>query len=412
MLLDLAPLRRRDYRLVFIGQLVSFFGTMMTSVALPYQVWTATRSAVLVGLLSAAQLVPILGTALVGGAFADAMDRRRLLLVSETVLALLSGALAVNALLPRPSLALVFVLSALASAVNGFHRPALDALSPRLVTKDEIPAANALQGIRGTLAMVGGPAAGGLAIASLGLPATYLIDAATFAASLLALAGVSSMGKPEAAERPGLASILQGLRYARSRQELIGTYAVDFVAMIFGMPMALFPAMAERWGGAPALGALTAAPAVGALLLGLVGGFAKRVDRHGAAVAISAGAWGLAIVGFGLSRSLPLALLFLALSGAFDMSSGLFRMRIWNETIPDYLRGRLAGVEMISYLSGPLLGNAEAGLVAGAFGVAASVVSGGVLCVLGVAVTTLLLPRFWRYDGRAAPERKQEVLSA
>ena len=384
----------------------------MTSVALPYQVWTATRSAVLVGLLSAAQLVPLLVTALVGGAFADAMDRRRLLLVSETVLALLSGALAVNALLPRPSLALVFVLSALASAVNGFHRPALDALSPRLVTKDEIPAANALQGIRGTLAMVGGPAAGGLAIASLGLPATYLIDAATFAASLLALAGVSSMGKPEAAERPGLASILQGLRYARSRQELIGTYAVDFVAMIFGMPMALFPAMAERWGGAPALGALTAAPAVGALLLGLVGGFAKRVDRHGAAVAISAGAWGLAIVGFGLSRSLPLALLFLALSGAFDMSSGLFRMRIWNETIPDYLRGRLAGVEMISYLSGPLLGNAEAGLVAGAFGVAASVVSGGVLCVLGVAVTTLLLPRFWRYDGRAAPERKQEVLSA
>jgi len=412
LLLDLAPLRRRDYRLVFIGQLVSFFGTMMTSVALPYQVWTATRSAVLVGLLSAAQLVPLLVTALVGGAFADAMDRRRLLLVSETVLALLSGALAVNALLPRPSLALVFVLSALASAVNGFHRPALDALSPRLVTKDEIPAANALQGIRGTLAMVGGPAAGGLAIASLGLPATYLIDAATFAASLLALAGVSSMGKPEAAERPGLASILQGLRYARSRQELIGTYAVDFVAMIFGMPMALFPAMAERWGGAPALGALTAAPAVGALLLGLVGGFAKRVDRHGAAVAISAGAWGLAIVGFGLSRSLPLALLFLALSGAFDMSSGLFRMRIWNETIPDYLRGRLAGVEMISYLSGPLLGNAEAGLVAGAFGVAASVVSGGVLCVLGVAVTTLLLPRFWRYDGRAAPERKQEVLSA
>jgi MFS family permease len=411
VLVDLAPLRRRDYRLVFIGQLVSFFGTMMTSVALPYQVWTATRSAVLVGLLSAAQLVPILLTALVGGAFADAMDRRRLLLVSETVLALLSGALAVNALLPRPSLALVFVLSALAAGVNGFHRPALDALSPRLVTRDEIPAANALQGIRGTLAMVGGPAAGGLAIASLGLPATYLIDAMTFVVSLVALAGVSSIVRPESAERPRLASILQGLRYARSRQELIGTYAVDFVAMIFGMPMALFPAIAERWGGARALGALTAAPAFGALLLGLAGGFAKRVDRHGAAVAISAGAWGLAIVGFGLSRSLPLALVFLALSGAFDMSSGLFRMRIWNETIPDHLRGRLAGVEMISYLSGPLLGNAEAGLVAGAFGVAASVVSGGVLCVLGVAVTTFLLPRFWRYDGHAA-EEKEDVLSA
>jgi MFS family permease len=400
VLLDTAPLARRDFRLLFIGQLVSIFGTMMTSVAVPYQVWTATRSTVLVGLLSVAQLVPLVVTALVGGALADAMDRRRLLLVSEVVLAVVSGLLAVNALLPSPSLVLVFVLSALSSAVSGFHRPALDSLAPRLVPQEEIPAQNALQGVRGTLGMVGGPALGGLAIASLGLPATYLIDAATFALSLLAVAAIRSMGPPggEASPRAGLASIREGLRYAASRQEILGMYAVDFVAMLFGMPIALFPAISDRWGGATALGWLTAAPAAGAFLVTLVSGFATKVTRHGAAIVLAAGAWGVAIVAFGYSKALVPALLFLALAGAADMVSGLFRMRIANETIPDTVRGRIAGLDIVAYLSGPFLGNAEAGIVAGAFGVTFSVVSGGVLCVIGVAAAALFLPRFWRYE--------------
>jgi MFS family permease len=402
VLLDVSPLKRPDFRRVFAGQLVSFFGTMMTSVAVPYQVWNGTHSAVLVGLLSAAQLVPILGTALVGGALADAMDRRRLLLKTESLLAVVSLALAANALVPHPSIAAVFALSVLAAALSGFHSPALAALAPRLVPKEEIPAANALQTLRGTIAMIGGPAAGGLAIATLGLPATYVLDALTFAFSLALLARVRSMGPPEAAERPSLASIRQGLAYAASRQELMGTYFVDFAAMIFGMPTALLPALAEGWGGPKALGWLTAAPAIGALVLNLVSGAAARVNRHGAAVAVAAATWGGAIVLFGLSRSLGPAIFFLGLSGALDMVSAHFRLRIWNETIPDGLRGRLAGVEMISYLSGPLLGNAEAGLVAGAFGVKTSIVSGGVLCMLAVAIVTLLLPRFWRYDGRQA----------
>jgi MFS family permease len=402
VLLDVSPLLRRDFRLLFIGQLVSFFGTMMTSVAVPYQVWTATHSAVLVGALSVAQLVPLLATALVGGALADAMDRRKLLLVSEALLALVSGALAWNALAASPSLGLVFGLSALSSAVSGFHRPALDALTPRLVPPEEIPASNALAAIRGVLGMVGGPAAGGLAIATLGLPATYLVDAATFAVSLAALAAIRSMGAPEAGEKVSLSAIRDGLRYAASRQELIGMYAVDFVAMIFGMPTALLPAMADRWGGAKALGWLTAAPAVGALLVNLVSGFATKVHRHGAAIAWAAAGWGLAIVAFGLTDSLGLALVFLALAGAADMVSALFRLRVSNETVPDHLRGRIGGLELISYLSGPFLGNAEAGLVAGAFGVRFSVVSGGVLCVAGVGLAVLLLPRFRRYDARDA----------
>jgi MFS family permease len=398
MLLDLRPLKRRDFRLLFVGQLVSFFGSMMTAVAVPYQVWTATHSSVLVGLLSVAQLVPLLVTALVGGALADAMDRRRLLLVSEAVLAVVSAALAVNAFLPSPSLVLVFVLSALSSAVSGFHRPALDSLTPRLVPQEEVAASNALAALRGIVGMVGGPAAGGLAIAVFGLPSTYVLDAATFAVSLGALALIRSMGAPEAGERASLKAILEGIRYAASRPELLGMYAVDFVAMVFGMPTSLLPAMSDRWGGATALGWLTAAPAVGAFLVNLVSGAAMKVRRQGAGVAFAAAAWGLAIVAFGLAKGLVPAFLFLALAGAADMVSALFRLRISNETIPDGVRGRVAGLELISYLSGPFLGNAEAGLVAGAFGVRFSVISGGALCVVGVALTALFLPRFFRYS--------------
>lgn len=402
MLLDLSPLARRDFRLLFLGQLVSVFGTMMTLVAVPYQVWTLTHSALLTGLLSGAQLVPIVGTALVGGALADAMDRRRLLLVSEALLALTSLALAVNAFLPDPSVWSVFVLSAIASAFNGFHRPALDALTPRLVSPEQIPAANALSGLRGTLSLVGGAAAGGAAIASLGVPATYLLDAASFGISLLALWAIRGMGAPEKAEKPSLARIAEGLRYARSRQELLGMYVVDLAAMIFGMPSSLLPALADGWGGARALGWLNAAPFIGATVVTLVSGFTRRVNRWGAAVALSAGLWGVSIVLFGLSTSFLPAVLFLGLSGALDMVSGLFRMRISNETVPDGLRGRIAGLELVSYLSGPLLGNVEAGVVAHFWSVRASVIAGGIACVVAVALVVLKLPGLWRWSAPPA----------
>lgn len=397
MLLDLTPLKRRDFRLLFVGQLVSLAGTMMSLVAVPYQIWELTHSALLVGLLSAVQLVPVMATALVGGAFADAVDRRRLLLVSELLLAVTSVGLAWNAMLPAPSITVVFVLSAFASALTGFHRPALDALTPRLVAPEEIPAANALVALRSTVALVGGSAAGGLAIAALGVPATYVLDAGSFALSLVALAGIRSMGAPGKGERPSLKSIGEGLRYARSRQELLGIYLVDIGAITFGMPSALLPALADRWGGAKALGWLNAAPFVGAALVSLFSGWTHRVRRHGAAVALSAGLWGVTIVAFGLSSAFVPALLFLTLSGALDMVSGLFRMRISNETVPDEVRGRIGGLEIVAYLTGPYLGNFEAGLVAEAWSVTASVVSGGVFCVAAVLAIVLRLPGLWSY---------------
>ncbi len=373
---------------------------MLTYVAIPYQVYALSQSSFLVGLLGSVQLVPLLLTALVGGAYADAMDRRRLIIGSEVLLAACSLALAGNGWLARPSLALLFGLAAAMSAINGFHRPALDAMTPQLVTKRELPAISALGSLRGSIGSIAGPALAGVAIARLGLPATYLIDAATFVVSLLALLAMRAMPPMAGSVRPGLTSITEGLRYARGRPELIGTYLVDIVAMIFAMPMALFPAMAAGWGGAHAAGWLYAAMAIGTLAVTLTSGWVSKVSRHGAAVVLAAAAWGVSIIALGFAPGLAGAVVCLACAGAADTISGIFRGTIWNETIPARLRGRLAGVEMISYMSGPLLGNVRAGWVASVSSNAVSIVSGGIICTIGVLLCIPLLPAFWRYRRR------------
>lgn len=407
MLLDLSPLRRhRDFRLLFFGQFVSFFGSMITYVAVPYQLYKLTGSSLVVGLLGTVQLVPLLLSALWGGAFADAMDRRRLLLGAEALLTLVSLGLAGNSLLPHPSIAAIFVLSGLTSAINGFHRPALEAMSPRLVETDELTATAALSSLRGTLGAVAGPAVGGLCVASLGFSGTYLIDVATFLLSLIALACMAAMPAPAEAAKPGLRSIVEGLDYARRRPELVGTYVVDIVAMAFAMPMALFPAMAEAWGGPTAAGWLYSAMPLGSFVTTVFSGWTSRVKRRGAAVIFAAAGWGVAVIALGYAPNLAVALVCLVLAGAADMVSGLFRMTIWNETIPTHLRGRLAGVEMISYMTGPLLGNARAGWMASLRSARFSIVAGGWICLAGVLLLIPLLPAFWRYrPGHAADEQ-------
>jgi MFS family permease len=399
--MDLTPLRRSTpFRWLFAGQTISRVGSMITGVAVPYQVYQLTHSSLQVGLIGAVELVPLVAMALVGGAFADAHDRRRLLRWSELALATLSALLVVNALLPAPHLWAVYVIAALSSGISGFHRPALEGMTPRLLSRDLMPAAAGLQSFASTVAATGGPALGGVLIATLGLPATYAIDVLTFVVSLIAIANLPPIPPPESAEPPSTRSILSGLRYASGRQELMGTYVVDIIAMFFGMPNALFPAIAERLGGGRALGLLYAAPAFGAMLVSATSGWTSRVRRHGRAVGLAAMGWGIAIVGFGFASSVWLAVLMLVLAGAADMVSGIFRMTMWNQTIPDNFRGRLAGIEQISYMTGPLLGNVEAGTVAGLVGITGSVVSGGVLCVVGAAVAVSVLPKFWNYDAR------------
>jgi MFS family permease len=397
MILDISPLlRNRDYRLLYTGQLVSAFGSMITYVAVPDQIWELTHSSFAVGMLGAVQLVPLLLFALWGGAYADSMDRRKLLVMSEIFLALGSVVLAVNALLPKPSVLLVFGVSAAMSALNGFHRPALDALTPRLVNRDDLRAVAALSSLRYSLSAIAGPALGGLLIGRLGISSTYWIDFVTFLVSIAALAAIRRIPPPEG-QKPGLTSILEGLRYARSRPELIGTYVVDMVAMTFAMPMALFPSMAENWGGAKSLGWLYSAMAMGFLASTVISGWTRKVERHGVAVIAGATVWGIAVVGLGFADGFFAALLCLALAGAGDNVSAIFRGTIWNETIPGDLRGRLAGVEMISYLSGPLIGNVRAGWVASISSNQVSIISGGLICIVGILLCIPLLPAFWKY---------------
>jgi MFS family permease len=399
--MDVGPLRRhRDFRLLFTGQALSSFGSQVTFVALPYQTFQLTHSTLAVGLLSLAEFVPLMLMAFVGGALSDAFDRRRMVQLAELGSGLAIGVLLVNSLLPEPRVWVLFAVAPVLAALYGILRPSLDALVPRLVTREEVPAASALEGFRGTLGSIAGPALAGVIIAGAGLPAAYAVDVATFGLSLVALWFMRPVPPPPDAPPVSLQSVAEGVRYARSRQELIGTYGVDIIAMFFGMPMALFPAIAEEFGGAGVLGLLYAAPAVGSLLATVTGGWVSRVNRHGLAIIIAAGVWGAAIAGFGLAPNLPLALAGLVVAGGADMVSGIFRMTIWNQTIPDRLRGRLAGIEQISYTSGPLLGNVEAGVVASLAGVRASVVSGGVLCVIGVVLAAIALPAFRRYDAR------------
>ena len=400
LLLDPTPLRGREFRLLFLGQLVSFFGSMITFVALPFQMYDLTGSTLAVGALGICEFVPILAVALVSGALADAFDRRLLVVFSELGSAVFMAVLLGNALLDEPQAWVLFVCAAVLAGFYALLRPPLDSLVPRVVPREQLKAAMALEWVRGNVGMSAGPAIGGVLIAAFGVPLTYGIDLATFLVSLGFLALMRASPPPADADAPSLRSIVEGLRYAGSRPELLGTYLVDINAMLFGMPQALFPAIAASYGGAEVLGFLLAAPAVGSLIVALLSGWTRHVHRHGRAVVLAAIGWGVAIAGFGLSGALWLALVLLALAGAADEISGLFRGVIWNETIPDALRGRLAGVEMISYTSGPTLGNFEAGALASLTSVRTSVVSGGVLCVAGTAVLVALLPAFWRYDAR------------
>lgn len=393
--------KNRNFGLVYSGQFISFIGTMITNVALPYQIYEKTQSTLTVGLLSLFQLLPLLVTALIGGVLADRYHRRRLLIISEILLAIGCLILTVNAYLGTPSISIVFVTASLMSAITGLHRPALDSIIQQVVEKKDFPEVGALSSFKFGFCMIAGPALAGFMISAFGLVMTYVLDFTSFFISLITLLLMSHIPSPPKTEDLStFASIKAGFRYASSRQELLGTYLVDFVAMIFGMPNALFPAMAQSLGGVKVLGMLYAAPAVGSLIISFISGWTSKVTRHGAAIAISAGLWGLSIIGFGLSSNLWLALAFLAFSGAFDAVSGIFRSIMWNQTIPTEYRGRLSGIEMISYLSGPRLGDTEAGLVASLFGISFSIVSGGVLCVLGVAVCCYYLPKFWKYQSK------------
>lgn len=408
MLLDLTPLKiSRDYRLLFFGQLISFFGSMMTFVVVPIQMYQLTGSNLMVGLIGLAEFVPMFTLAFVGGALADAVDRRKMLRLTEVGQTIVTAILLGNSLLPRPQLWVLFVCVGLHAGLSGLQRPSFEALIPRIVPPEYMSAVAALNSIRFNVGLILSPILAGLIASGFGAKIAYAIDLLTFAASLAAVWMIRAVPPAPDAESPNFESIKRGFRYAMSRQDLLGTYLIDINAMLFGMPKALFPALAVSFGVGSSVGFFYSAIAVGALLAGLTSGWAARIHRHGLAITLAAALWGVAIIFFGFSNNLWVALFFLGAAGFFDMISGIFRGTIWNQTIPNHLRGRLAGIEMISFLTGPMLGDAESGIVAHFFSVKTSIIMGGVLTVVGSVLLAILLPKFIRYDGREGIKQKE-----
>jgi MFS family permease len=418
---DVTPLREsRDFRLLYASRTITALGTQATEVALLVQARQLTGSTFAVGLLGAVEVLPLVVFGLYGGVLADRFDRRRLMVWCEATLGGCAALLTLNALASRPMIWPLYVVTGLMMAAAALQRPSLDASIPRVIPRDQLIAASALMSMSQNVSVIAGAALGGVLAAGPGPQWVYGLDTVSFVASfcflwlvrpLPAAAGEqtpagpglhrSGGGKRRARGREKH-SIMDGLAYARGRPDLVGSYLADLAAMILAYPNALFPFMAAELHADWAVGLMFAAPSVGAIAVTVVSGWMSRVRRHGLAIAASAAAWGLLITGFGLAPDIGVALACLVLAGAADMVSGIFRGALWNQTIPDALRGRLAGVELLSYGIGPSVGQIRAGAVAGVTGARFSLASGGLLCFGAVGLVCLALPAFTGYRAQVS----------
>jgi predicted MFS family arabinose efflux permease len=413
LLVDTSPLRRsRDLRCLVLGQLLSTLGAQLTMVAVAYQVYTLTRSSLDVGLVSLAQVLPLIAGGLLGGSLADAADRRRVLLGAQLFTLLCSAGLAVNAD-TGPALWPLFALPAVAAGFTATTESGLSAILPNLVRRSEVATVNAMFQALFQIGQVAGPAVAGLLLAGAGVRFVYWIDVASIAAAILATFLISPQpARAGASHPPGLRSVVTGLRYLRGQPVIQGAYLIDINATVFGMPRAAFPALAATvfGGGAHTLGFLYAAPGAGALLGALTAGWVHHIRRQGRAVIVAVLVWGAAITCFGLARwlpaavALPAALALLAVAGWADVISAVFRSTIIQLAAPDELRGRLMGVQMAAVTGGPRIGDAETGAVANAVGPVTSVISGGLACIGGALILARLLPAFRRQQAPAGPD--------
>ena len=400
--MDITPLRQSpQFRLVLSAGTIFQLGGMVAYVAVPYQLYTLTHSNFLVGAVALAEILPLVVFGLYGGALADHADRRRLLVGCGLVQVLLMAVLGANAFLDRPRIWVIFVAAALLAAAESLQRPSLAAIEPRTVSHDQIPAATALSWLGMQTGMLVGPAVGGLLIALVGPGWCYVVTVVSLLTATVLYHLMQPVLHTDETTPPSLRGIAEGLRYAVRRRDLLGTYLVDIAAMVLAMPVVLFPALAQDVFHRPELlGLLYSAETIGAICATATSGWTARVHHHGRAVVLSAGCYGVAILGAGLAPGMSLTIVCFALAGGADTISGVFRTTVWNQTIPDTMRGRLAGIEMLSYSLGPLGGQVRAGIVADAWSVRGAIASGGGLCVLGVAATAAWLHDFWSYDAR------------
>ena len=409
---DLTPLRvSAPYRRLWAGLGISNVGQQMTSVAVGLQVYDLTKSSFMVGLVGLFQLIPLIGFGLYGGTLSDAFDRRLVGLISAlglwgcSLLFMLQSALSVN------SVGVLFLVVAVQSGFFAVGNPARQAIIPRLVPKEMLPAANALSMITWNIGFTLGPLIGGLVIAAFGtVSAAYVIDVVAFAIVVWAMWRLPSLPPiliaGEVRPRAGWGAVKEGFVFLKGKRNLQMSFYEDIIAMVFGMPRALFPAIAAQWYGgsmrevAMVLGFLAAAPAVGALLSSIFSGPLGAVRAQGRWVIISIVVWGSTIAAFGMVRWLPLALLFLVIAGAADNVSAIFRTTIMQAATPDEYRGRLQGIFTVVVAGGPRLGDVEAGAVAAVAGEAFAVISGGVVCVVLALGLGRAIPSFWKYDAR------------
>ena len=397
--IDLTPLKKYpDFRNLWAAGLISYLGSMITYVAIPFQIKELTNSYLAVGIVGVIELVPLIIFGLYGGVLADSVNRKKMVWATEAGAMLLVALLLANSMLWEPKVWVIYIAAGLFAVVDGLQRPSADAMLPRLVGHQDLPAATALMSLRWQLGLIVGPTLGGIIFSTFSISAGFAVDMATYVVALVFLARVRSMPSSKEAKKPSLAALLDGVKYAFSRQDLIGTYIIDLAAMTLAMPMALYPFWADQLNAPWALGMFYSAITVGSVLVTVTSGWTTRYRFHGRAVILAAIGWGLAIAVAGLSTSLVLVLLFLTIAGAFDMISALFRANMWNQTIPDHFRGRLAGIELLSYSVGPLAGQLRAATIASATSLSFSVTSGGVLCAIVVAFLAFFLPKMWKYD--------------
>ena len=409
IVIDVAPLREsRDFRWLYAGRLVASAGNVVAMTAASWQVYALTHSPFAVGLLTLTESVGLLVSLMAGGMLADRHDRRTLLLATGLPQAVLAGALMANSLLRHAALGAIYAIMLAVGLLAGLGAPASTAATPALVGTSRLPAAAALNGMGGQLGNLAGPALAGVLIAGPGLAACYATDAACFVTFAVALLFVRPLPPTVRAQRPGLRSLAEGFRYVRHSGVLGGMLLIDTSAMFFGMPSALFPALASQHfhGGSATFGLLAAAPGLGAMVGAATSGWTGRVRRPGMVIIGAGLVWGVAIVGFGLTRSLPVGLAFLALAGAGDMISEILRNALLQIYAPDRLRGRLSSLYLAQVNTAPALGNTEAGIVAQLSTVTISVVSGGLACVGGALLLGALIPAL-RHATLAGPVTEQ-----
>jgi MFS family permease len=397
--IDFTPLKKYpDFRNLWTAGLISYLGSMITYVALPFQIKELTGSYLAVGLLGIVEITPLIIFGLYGGVLADSVDRKKLIWATEAGALLIVTGLLLNSLLAEPSLIAIYIAAGLFACVDGLQRPSMGAILPRLVSHEDLPSASNLLTLRWQIGFILGPTLGGIIFSTFSIEVGYGFDIATYLISLIFLARVRNIPPSKEAEKPSLAALLEGVRYALSRKDLLATYLIDFAAMFFAMPTALFPFWAAELKANWALGLFYAAGITGSIIITLTSGWSRTYRYHGRAVIWAAIGWGAAIALAGVTNSLILVLICLAVAGASDQVSALFRTVIWNQTIPDNLRGRLAGIELLSYSVGPLAGQMRAASMAAAFSLSFSVTAGGIICVVVVAILALLIPEFRKYD--------------